>query len=241
MDTPTGRHYVRALVAARHLGVDTRTLVIWANTGKIEYIRPGGANGHRLYDVTSVGAPPVAATLAQRDEPRAPDDRVDAIYVRVSTRKQLANLQRQLEHLQAKHPGCTVFRDCASGLNFKRKGLQALLELAFEGRLRTLHIAHRDRLCRFAYDLLEHVFRRHGVEIDVDAHHADPSPEQELADDVLQVVTVFGARLYGKRSGGRRCADRREGETTKVQRTAATNGTPAAGHGREAQGEEDAL
>lgn len=227
-------HYVRAAAAAKHLGVDTRTLVVWANAGYIKCVRPGGTSGHRLYDVSSVGARPIAATAPCPVE--SSSDRVDGIYARVSTRKQLPNLERQLQHLQSKHPGCTVFRDCASGLNFKRKGLQALLELAFKGRLRKLHIAHRDRLCRFAYDLLEHILTRHGVQVVVDAHDEDPTPEQDLADDVLQVITVFGARLYGKRSGGRRRADGSIREQA-VQETngGTTDGNTAIEHGRQTQ------
>ena len=134
-------------------------------------------------------------------------------YARVSTRKQLDDLGTQLRDLQRRHPDAHVFSDVGSGLNFKRKGLLSLLELAFEGRLRSVHVAHKDRLCRFAYDLLEHVFRRHGAQIVVDAHGDDAasaSPELELAEDVLAVVTVFGARLYGKRSGGNRRKRKRD-------------------------------
>ena len=36
------------------------------------------------------------------------------------------------------------------------------------------------------------------------SHHVDGTPERELADDVLSVIIVFGARLYGSRSHGRR-------------------------------------
>ena len=229
------KHYVRSAAAAKHLGVDTRTLVVWANAGYIKCVRPGGATGNRLYDVSSVGAQPIVDAKSNTLGESSSGDRVDAIYVRVSTRKQLANLERQLEHLQSKYPGCTVFRDCASGLNFKRKGLKALLELAFEGRLRKLHIAHRDRLCRFAYDLIEHVLTRHGAQVVVDAHDEDPAPEQDLADDVLQVITVFGARLYGKRSGGSRRARRGE-QTSQNAGGSTTDGDPRNGHGFQAEG-----
>ena len=125
---------------------------------------------------------------------------VDVIYGRVSTRKQLPNLERQLSNLESKHSGCTIIRDRASGLNFHRKGLKTLLELAFARRLRTVHIAHRDRLCRFAYDLVQFVLESHGAKIIVDSQSEDPAPEQDLADDTLSFITVYGARLYGKRS-----------------------------------------
>ena len=130
--------------------------------------------------------------------------RLKAIYARVSTRKQLDDLESQIARLKARYPDHAVFSDCASGLNFKRKGLLSLLQLAFAGRLQLVRVAHRDRLCRFAFDLLEHVFREHGAAILVESCDLPASAERELAEDVLAVVTVFGARLHGARRAGRR-------------------------------------
>jgi predicted site-specific integrase-resolvase len=118
----------------------------------------------------------------------------------VSTRKQLPDLQTQIEALKDKYPNHVVFSDCASGLNFKRRGLSAILQLAFEKRLRVVRVAHKDRLCRFAYDLIEQILRVHGAKIEVESDDIH-SAEQELTEDVIAVITVFGARLYGSRSG----------------------------------------
>lgn len=63
-----------------------------------------------------------------------------------------------------------------------------------------MHLAYRDRLCRFAYDLLECIFKHHGTTITVEADDT-LSPEGELAEDVLSIITVFSARMYGRRSG----------------------------------------
>ena len=224
MQAPQPPRYVKPGVAEKQLGVDRRTLQKWATTGAIRSVQPGGVGRERLYDVSSVvGVAAVAAATATTTTAgtatRNNDSRgavaaaesssptssgaIDAVYARVSTRKQLDDLATQLRDLQQRHPDARAFSDVGSGLNFKRKGLLSLLELAFEGRLRSVHVAHKDRLCRFAFDLLEHVFHRHGAQIVVDAHDGDAaSPELELAEDVLAVVTVFGARLYGKRSAG---------------------------------------
>ena len=190
VSTRTGR-YVKAREAERICGIGRRTLFKYA--GQIQYLRPGG-RGHWLFDVSSVAPQPVSTTR----------ETVSAIYARVSTRKQQPDLHTQIKTLRTKYPDHQVFSDCASGLNFKRKGLQSLLQLAFEGRLRVVRIAHRDRLCRFAFDLLEFIFRVHGAQIIVEASDLPPSIERELAEDVLSVITVFGARLYGARSAGRR-------------------------------------
>ena len=195
--------YVKAGEAERQLGVDRRTLKRWASKGFIKCIQPDG-KGQRLYDLSSVvgdaesESTPTVAKLAKGSQ------LVDVIYARVSTRKQLSDLRTQIATLESKYPGHTVFSDIASGLNFKRKGLQAVLELAFERRLRVVRLAHRDRLCRFAWDLLQFVLEKHGAKVTVEEHDELATPEHELAEDVLSVVTVFGARLHGRRSGAHR-------------------------------------
>ena len=226
----SGRQYVKSAAAVRALGISRKTLIQWAETGGIHSLRHG--NGHRLYDLTSVagsvgsdrvdGAAASAAGAEHGPDERERErergelrNRTDVCYARVSTRKQLDDLKSQGERLQQRHPGARLITDCGSGLNFKRKGLQTILELATQGALRYVYVAHRDRLCRFAFDLIEFILHKHGAQIVVDEHDADTSPESELVEDVLAVVTVFGARLYGKRSAGgrkrRRAAEASEG------------------------------
>ena len=195
--------YVKPGKAERQLNVDRRTLKKWADKGFIKCIQPGG-KGQRLYDVSSVTGDPVPEHNPSSSKLIDGGQLVDAIYARVSTRKQLSDLRTQISTLESKYPKHTVFSDVASGLNFKRKGLQALLELAFERRLRIVRLAHRDRLCRFAFDLLQFVLEKHGATVTVEEHDELATPEHELAEDVLAVITVFGARLHGRRSGANR-------------------------------------
>ena len=215
VSTRTGR-YVKAREAERICGIGRRTLFKWAHAGQIQYLRPGG-RGHWLFDVSSVAPQPASTTR----------ETVSAIYARVSTRKQQPDLHTQIKTLRTKYPDHQVFSDCASGLNFKRKGLQSLLQLAFEGRLRVVRIAHRDRLCRFAYDLVEFVLRKHGAKICVESDDSGPpSLERELAEDVISVVTVFGARLYGARSAGRKKKNK-DSETTSHKHSGGAGGAEA--------------
>ena len=198
--------YIKASEAERVVGVERRTLFRWAKSGKLPFTRQG-KRGHwmfdrqAIYDLTGCRPP---LQVEQPPESSESKNCIEAIYARVSTRKQLNDLQSQIRTLTTKYPDHVVFSDCASGLNFKRKGLLSLLQLAFEGRLRLVRIAHRDRLCRFAFDLLEYVFIKHGAKIHVEASDLPSSAESELAQDVLAVITVFGARLHGARSAGRR-------------------------------------
>ena len=202
--------YIKASEAERVVGVERRTLFRWAKSGRLPFTRQG-RRGHWMfdrrviYDLTGCGPPIEQPSVNSRNT-----NYIDAIYARVSTRKQLDDLQSRT--LTAKYPNHVVFSDCASGLNFKRKGLLSLLQLAFEGRLRLVRVAHRDRLCRFAFDLLKYVFLKHGTKIHVEASDLPSSAESELAEDVLAVITVFGACLYGARSAGRRRKPPTKGE-----------------------------
>ena len=70
-------------------------------------------------------------------------------------------------------------------------------------QLRTLYVTHRDRLCcRSAYDPVVDGLRLRGVRVHVESHDPHATPEGEPADDLLGIVTVVGARLYGPRSRG---------------------------------------
>lgn len=198
---------VGATEAAIALGVERRTLFRWAKAGRLPYVKHG-SHGHwyferRTIDAFADGCIAAATVSAPAAEEEEATKRTDVIYARVSTRKQTQHLETQVLSLGAKHPNCVVIRDCASGLNFRRKGLETLLQLVFAGRVRNVYLAYRDRLCRFAYDLLERLFREFGTTICVDAHD-DDAPESVLADDIIAIITVFGARLYGRRSGGSR-------------------------------------
>jgi len=210
--------FVKPKQAEAIFGVHRRTLKKWANDGHIKSLQPGGV-GQILFDVstaTGVGGATTENKTAVFERHVEQEDRVDVVYARVSTRKQAPDLERQLATLRIAHPDATVFSDIASGLNFKRKGLRDLFKLAFEGRLRRVHVAHKDRLCRFAFDLVEYVLNQHGTTIIVDANSSPVSDEQELAEDVLSIITVFGARLHGKRSGQGRKRRKEEKEALQV-------------------------
>jgi putative resolvase len=89
--------------------------------------------------------------------------------------------------------------DRGSGLNYKRKQFNRLMEMIELGQVRHLLIAHRDRLVRFGYDYFEAFCERHHTEIVV-MNGENLSPEHELVRDLIAIVTVFSARLHGLRS-----------------------------------------
>jgi putative resolvase len=90
-------------------------------------------------------------------------------------------------------------QDIGSGLNYKRKQFNRLMEMVELGQVRRLVIAHRDRLVRFGYGYFEAFCERHNTELVIIDGNA-LSPEQELVQDLVAIITVFAARLHGLRS-----------------------------------------
>ena len=101
-------------------------------------------------------------------------------------------------------------------LNWKRQGFKVLLERVLDGNVSEVVVAHRDRLCRFAFELVEQIFRHFQVKLVVlDTYD---SPESELSDDLLAITTVFVARHNGQRSAiNRKKRKRRELEAIQEE------------------------
>jgi putative resolvase len=89
--------------------------------------------------------------------------------------------------------------EIGSGLNYQRKHFNRLMEQIALGQVRRLIIAHKDRLVRFGFEWFAAFCRRHGTDLLI-VNGDTLSPEQELVHDLLSIVHVFSARLYGLRS-----------------------------------------
>lgn len=125
------------------------------------------------------------------------------VYSRVSAVAQKPDLVNQINALEAycKQHSIKVdewMSDLGSGLNYKRKQFNRLMEMIELGQVRRLLIAHRDRLVRFGYEYFEAFCQRHHTEIVV-INGENLSPEQELVRDLIAIVTEFTARLHGLR------------------------------------------
>ena len=125
-------------------------------------------------------------------------------YARVSSHDQKADLERQHAALEAycaaKGWRSYIIKDLGSGMNYRKEGLQELLDLILRRRMRRLVLTHKDRLLRFGAELVFTVCELQGIEIVIIHAGEQPSFEDELAQDVLEIITVFSARLYGARS-----------------------------------------
>ena len=221
---------VKGGVAARKLGVNIATLRAWDRQGRIATFRTPG--GTRLYDVDAflaaqavdaVLSPPEAVDaqpgqrLAALAEPAAAADarpRVAIAYCRVSSAEQKADLERQVEFMRERCPGAEVVTDVGSGLNFKRKGLRAVLERAMQGTVHSVTVAHHDRLCRFGFELVKWLLDRQRVELVV-LDDEQQSPECEFTEDLLAIVHVFSCRFNGLRRYRKAAQEAVEGRKCK--------------------------
>ena len=126
------------------------------------------------------------------------------VYSRVSSVAQKPDLVKQINALETYCQQQSIkvdewMSDIGSGLNYKRKQFNRLMEMIELGQVRRLIIAHRDRLVRFGYDYFEAFCQRHHTEMVVITGEY-LSPEHELVRDLMAIVSVFSARLHGLRS-----------------------------------------
>lgn len=171
------------------LGVATATLINWDNKGKTGTSRT--PQGRRIYNKKDV--------LAIANSNQIIVKKQQICYARVSSKKQMDDLERQKDFFKSRYPDCILVTDIGSGINWKRKGLKTILEQAMSGTLEEVVVAHRDRLCRFAFELFELLFQMYSVKLTVLDHDDSKSTDNELAEDILSIVHVYSCRQMGKR------------------------------------------
>ena len=173
------------------LGVSVSTLRRWEAEGTLIPTRKT-ADGTRYY------------SLEQVSEAKSTDSELTIAYARVSSNDQKNDLETQAQLLTqyctAKGWNHEVIQDLGSGMNYRKKGLKRLLELILERKIRRLVITHKDRLLRFGAELVFALCETRQIEVVIINQGEELSFEEELAQDVLEIITVFSARLYGSRS-----------------------------------------
>lgn len=85
-------------------------------------------------------------------------------------------------------------------MNYRKKGLIKLIKLITSYQVERLVLTHKHRLLRFGAELIFYLCEQFGTEVIIINRSADSSFEEDLAQDVLEIITVFSARLYGSRS-----------------------------------------
>ena len=177
---------------AKLMGVSRSAVIKWIKEGKIRAINIHG----RWYIPESELETLTKGTYANVK-------RV-AIYARVRDNTRKDNLDRQItsleEYVKKQFPQAEyiVIKDIESGLNEDRKGLRKLIELARERQIDVIIVAYKDRLTRFGFTYLEELFKAYSVRV-IPVFNEEPKDYmQELVEDLIEIVTSFAGRIYGK-------------------------------------------
>ena len=171
---------------ASNLGVHPQTLRRWSREGILpETSRTHG--NHRHYKV------------------EAPKNGITLGYVRVSSHDQKSDLVTQEENLKEKaslqgFPVSQVISDIGSGMNVKKKGFLKLMSMLLSGQISHLVIMHKDRLLRFGSEIIFLICRTFGIRVTILEESPAKTHMEQLAADLVEIVTVFSSKLYGLRS-----------------------------------------
>lgn len=176
-------------ILAKELGVSIVTIRRWERLGKITLASRTLGN-HRRFNL---------------DEFKHNNSNAQTvIYARVSSHDQLKDLQTQVdvlvnycknEHLE--NP--LVLKDLGSGLNYKKKGLNILIDMILNKQIKTLIINHKDRLLRFGSEIIFKLCHQFNVKV-ICLNVSDSDFKLNLCADVIELMTVFCAKLYGSRA-----------------------------------------
>jgi predicted site-specific integrase-resolvase len=125
-------------------------------------------------------------------------------YSRVSTFDQKKDLKVQSEvltnYIKDKYDNFEIIEDLGSGLNYKKCGLRKLIKMIYNREISVLVLTHKDRLLRFGSEIIIQLCERFNIKVDIINYVQEETFEQALCNDVLSIITVFSAKLHGKRS-----------------------------------------
>lgn len=181
--------------AAKALGVSPQTLRRWEREGKAVPTEKT-AGGRRRYDLAKLRPDLFRAESVA--------DRKTIAYARVSSHDKKEDLERQKKVLEmyCAAAGWTyeIVADLGSGMNYRKKGLKRLIDSILDESVGRLVLTHKDRLLRFGAELIFALCEARNVEVVILNRGEYATFEEDLAKDVLEIITVFSARLYGSRS-----------------------------------------
>ena len=188
------KKYISVLETAEILGVCATTIRRYDKANKLKpHHRTLG--GHRRYLLSDI------LNLINKSDKI---ERKTILYSRVSSHDQKDDMKRQSVRLMQaattdKADNIELIEDLGSGLNFKKRGLKKLIKLIISSQISTIYLTHKDRLLRFGSDLVINLAKEFGTKVKI-LDEEELTFEQELSHDVLEIITVFSARLYGSRS-----------------------------------------
>jgi putative resolvase len=186
--------------ASTLIGVAVSTLRRWEKEARLHpSFRTKG--NHRRYSINEIQE----SFLLQSSSKKT---RQNICYARVSSHDQKEDLERQKQRLElyCENIGVNfeVIPDLGSGLNYNKKGLNTLINKICSSAVDTLFLTHKDRLLRFGSPLLFKLCNFFGTKVVILDETKVKNFEEELVGDVIELMTVFCSKIYGRRSHSNR-------------------------------------
>jgi predicted site-specific integrase-resolvase len=179
---------------AKLIGKSTSTLRRWDREGVLSPKRTPG--NQRYYTDEDL------RYILSSEKTQTP--RKTVVYCRVSSSGQKDDLASQVKAMETYCLGAGIavdewLNEIGGGLNFKRKVFLKLMKSIRMGEVEHLLIAHKDRLARFAFELIEELASWYECKITV-VNQESLSPQQEMVEDLMSIIQTFSCRLYGLRN-----------------------------------------
>lgn len=175
------------------LGVSAQTLRNWDRNGKL-HPHHTSISGYRYYSQNQ---------LNQIINIKSDIERVVIGYCRVSSNKQKDDLTRQIENMKtyliSQGKPFKIISDIGSGINYNKKGLEELIKLIIQNKVQKVVVFYKDRLLRFGFELIEYIANLYNCSIEI-IDNTKKTEQEELVEDLIQIITVFSCKLYGKRA-----------------------------------------
>ena len=177
--------------AASMLGCSAPTLRRWEKKGILTPLFRTFGN-HRRYNIHDI------YKILNKNKQKT------ICYSRVSSYDQKEDLIRQNNKLikyakQKQFKNIESITDLGSGLNYKKKGLNKLISMILNQEISHIIINHKERLLRFGSELLFKICAFFNIEVII-IENKIKDFNQDLTESVIEIMTVFCAKLYGSRS-----------------------------------------
>ena len=188
-----GGYQMTAQEVLRTLQITRPTLTKYVKNGVIKVTVKG--NGRYDYDADSV------YKMLNKDI-----ERKTYVYARVSTSKQKADLENQINLLktfcfQNGYVINGIFQDVASGISFdKRTQFFEMLDDIIAGKVNKVVITYKDRLSRVGFELFSYLFKKYGCEIIVMSEvGSEKLDSQEIFEEIISLLHCYSVKLYSNR------------------------------------------
>lgn len=187
------KKYIKPSEYANMMSLSKKTVYVHFHNGSI----PG-------YQDKNTGTIYLENPEFNQDNNRNDDLTKVVLYTRTSSSQNKQLVEDQLNRLRqyATSKGYTIVREIkefGSGLNDNRRQLNSLFN---DNSFDIIIVEHKDRLTRFGFNYLEHLFNNNNQKIEV-INHVD-NADEDIIDDFTSIITSFCARIYGKRRSKRK-------------------------------------